>query len=743
MPNLLSGSTLRDGGSGEFITLAGAMPQLPATETTLTGFTIVTNELLQTTYRSSLGFVEFTTSSMYGALPDGQINVLATGTTYNAISTSTASFVVQGGVGIGANLIVEDDIVVNGITVGRGYEGFNNVVIRGTATNVLNDYPEGQNSIAIGHTTLDGLATSNKAIAIGRLALSSGTLVQNTIAIGDSALKQLGVADSELISTITNVVLPAQLTLAGLSNATTATADIPFHNLSTGTKIYFQGVLGYNLTTTTNAVNNKSFYVNPVNTLTVELYYNKSLTSALNGTSATVYVTGGTVDQPIRVTSPGHGLSTGTEVTLNNIVGTTELNGQHVFIEVISSSTFDAFTDNILKTPVIGTSYTAYSSSGTVSRTYIRNRNIAIGTGAAESFIDGESNFFFGDRVAQNFTTGSNNFIIGHQVATNLVRGSGIIAIGADNIVDGVDNQINIGSVFYYNGTGTATINADTEVGLGTESTSSTTGALTVVGGAGVEKSLHVGNELHVNSSTFVYGDLLPGTTTTNLGSPSNPFKSLYLNGTTLYLSTVTLKSPDDLTFKVESTAGYVTQTVGNLYLNSGLVSNGVGSGSLRVTGGAGILGDVNLGAALTVEGGGAVSLSPDGASVTIKPTTGGSVEIRPATEGTIDNMAIGQNDAADANFNVTQVLATTSATNSTTGALTVLGGVGIQGKVYAATGLPEENYELFTPRTYITSGTPPSQARIGEFWIDDLTAALFLRIKEGTSTFWVQIGST
>ena len=61
MPSLLSGSTLRRGGSGEFIELANAQPQLPATDTTLTGFTLVTNSLLQTSYRSSLGFVEFTT----------------------------------------------------------------------------------------------------------------------------------------------------------------------------------------------------------------------------------------------------------------------------------------------------------------------------------------------------------------------------------------------------------------------------------------------------------------------------------------------------------------------------------------------------------------------------------------------------------------------------------------------------------------------------------------------------------
>ena len=80
MPRLISGSTLRRGGSGDFIDLAGAMPQLPPTNTTATGFTLVTDSLLRTTYRSSLGFVEFGDSSMYSSLPAGTITVLATGT---------------------------------------------------------------------------------------------------------------------------------------------------------------------------------------------------------------------------------------------------------------------------------------------------------------------------------------------------------------------------------------------------------------------------------------------------------------------------------------------------------------------------------------------------------------------------------------------------------------------------------------------------------------------------------------
>ena len=58
MSKLLSGSTLRAGGSNEFITLATAQPQLPESPTTSTGYTVVTDALLRTSYRSSLGNLE-------------------------------------------------------------------------------------------------------------------------------------------------------------------------------------------------------------------------------------------------------------------------------------------------------------------------------------------------------------------------------------------------------------------------------------------------------------------------------------------------------------------------------------------------------------------------------------------------------------------------------------------------------------------------------------------------------------
>jgi hypothetical protein len=205
MPGLLSGSLLRKGGSGEFIDLANAQPQLPPTDTTSTGFTIVTDGLFRTTYRSSLGNIEFRNAELYSNLSTGTIRILATGTGIISTSTNTGLFVVNGDIGVWGTMNIGKDIKINGITIGQGYQGINNIVVRGNALPLPNDFETGQSSIAVGYDTLLGVATSFKTIAIGRYALSSGTQISNSIAIGDSALKLTGVRQTVFVATITNV----------------------------------------------------------------------------------------------------------------------------------------------------------------------------------------------------------------------------------------------------------------------------------------------------------------------------------------------------------------------------------------------------------------------------------------------------------------------------------------------------------------------------------------------------------
>jgi hypothetical protein len=525
MPKLLSGSTLRKGKSGEFLDLSNAQPQLPASETTLTGFTVATDSLLRTSYKTSLGFVGFTTGTMFSLLPEGTIRVLATGSSFLSTSTSSGNFVVQGGIGIGGNMHVEDDIVVSRLTIGTGYEGKNNIVFRNTESTAISGFEDGQNSIAIGYDVLNGLITANKVIAMGRRALSSGTDISNTIAIGDSALALMGTNNFPFLATITSVTLTAATSITNITNTSPMVITSPLHNLTTGYQIMISGVNG--ISTASGApsiVNQTSYWVDVLSANTFSLYANKQRTIYANGSTTTYqgsiisltnYVSGGTVISPVQVTvQSNHNISTGTRVYLNNIVGTTQLNQRNFFVEVISSLTLTLFNNSILVLPENGTGYTSYISSGTIYRYVANDNNIALGINTAPVLQNGDSNFFFGNNLVTSMITGSNNTFIGHNVGANLTNVNGTIALGGDNLVDNKDNQINIGSVFYYDGAGNSDWNSDVRLGLGTASIGTDTGALVVIGGMAVQGAVYshiVGNPnenflLHSQTTTITTG---------------------------------------------------------------------------------------------------------------------------------------------------------------------------------------------------------------------------------------------
>lgn len=746
MARLLSGSTIRRGGSGEFLDLAGAQPQLPPTPTTSTGFTLVTDEFLRTSYRSSLGNLEFNSGTIYSNLADGIIRLFGTGTGYvhvtsstQTTSTTSGALVVNGGIGVGDRLWVEKDIIVNGLTIGQGFKGTNNIVIQGSAVDNVNEFNEGRASVAIGFDALTGLSTSLKSIAIGRYALSSGTNVSNSIAIGDSALKNLGIVD--------------RVTIGGITSAT--------------------------------------------------------LTS------------------PIEITVVDHNITTGTQVFIQGVVGMTELNDQSFWVNWINSSTLALYTNNILTTPTTGVN--PYISSGTVYKILERNNNIAIGSNAGSKLMDGVRNFFFGDAVAPNFTTGSNNFFIGHEVAANMITGNNNIAIGGDNLVNGQDDQVNIGSVFYYDGAGYTQLNSDIGLGLGSESTSTTTGALTVLGGVGLTGNLTVGKTVRIQStlsststttgSLVVNGGIGVGeninaggdivlvstngdkkfaitaggyqnaiSITHNIsdayldfGGP-NGFGNLYIRysgsstGFVKFTSTLSSNSTDSGSVQVVGGVGIGENlTIGGLVRATNTQeSTTITNGSLVVSGGVGIQGNLNVGRELNVvgeytatispagvgdiilqtrgsgdvqispNGGGNVYMSPVAGDVRMEPILGGTVHINPSIPGEINNMIIGNlpGGPESAIFTTVRVSSTLTSTSTTTGALLVEGGVGILGDVYSNTGNPDENYMLYTPKVYVTAGIPPALPRIGDFWIDSTIPAYLQYIRDGTDTFWIQVGA-
>jgi hypothetical protein len=624
MPKLLSGSTLRAGGSNTFINLAGAQPQLPESPTTSTGYTLVTDSLLRTEYRSSLGNLEINSGTIFNNIPNGNITLTGTGTgivyvSRNTASTSTTTgaLVVRGGVGIGGGLWTAEDIHVNGLTIGQGYQGVNNIVISGTASPQINEFSEGQESIAIGYDALLGLTTSYKSIAIGRYALSSGTEIRNSIAIGDSALKETG-----------------------------SISSIPFGSITTITQA-----------------------------------------------------------SPLVLTVPDHNTITGTHVVISNVVGMTQVNGLKGYVKVINSSTLELYSNINVSIPIDSTGFTAYISSGTISRLLDRDNNIAIGNNAGSKLIDGQQNFFFGDGVAANLTTGSYNFFIGHEVGQNITEGSGIIGIGGDNLVNGVNDQVNIGSVFYYNGAGLLELMADTEIGLGTTA-GTDTAALFVIGGANIQ------DNLLVNSTVT--------TTSTNSGAVIvaggvGIAKDLYVGG----IIYGTINTTTNIAGGTQGSIPYQTSTGTTALLPIGTV-------------GQVLLSDGSLPYWEDPSGSG-------GGGVGIISTASQAVLVSTATTSTVYylglNELIGSYSYVDSDPGLAYITTSSSTSSYYTSGTNVLT---VPGDIYSATGNPDEGNLLYTPRVTV-SATAPLYPRVGDFWIDTVSGIEFQWIKDGTSLFWIQ----
>jgi cytoskeletal protein CcmA (bactofilin family) len=710
MARLLSGSTLRRGGSREFLDLKGAMPQLPPSETTATGFTVATDSLYRTTYRSSLGFIEIHTATMWSALPEGTIRILSSGTSFLAENTYSGNLVVEGGVGIGGNMHVEEDIVINGLTLGKGYEGRNNLVFRGSSVPQINDFNEGQSSISIGYDSLQGIITSYKNIAIGRYTLSSGTELSNSIAIGDSALKEIGSVKTIYVATVTGITLVPSMSITAATNSDPVLVTAAGHGLSTGTQVYITGVVG--LTTgSSSLVNNKPFWIDVVNSNSFELYVNKTLSKGLNGTSATIYTSSGTIISPVIVESINHNLTTGTNVFIDNIVGTTELNNKFYYVDSLTSSTLAIFVDSILNKPLDGTGFTSYISDGTLSVRSTYKNNVALGVDAGKKLINGSQNLLLGDRVGLNLTTGSNNILIGYQTSLVLKNGSGNISLGGDNIVDGLDNQVNIGSVFYFDGQGNANLSADTTIGLGSLAEILTPGPLTATS--------------QVSAGTAVIGGLF------------------------VWKNAVVAENIDVLGVTTSTIAGRLDindETEANTYLSGG---------ALHIEGGLSVNKSIHVGQNLVVIGNGDVTLSPDGGDVFLKPALAGTVEIYPNTQGLIDNVIIGSLNPAAGTFDqitgdTLQINSTASSISTTTGqAVVVNGGIGIlkdayvAGGIYGRDGNTDEGNLIYSPKVTVTSSTvAPLSPKVGDIWIDASIPAYLQYIKDGTSTFWIQVGA-
>ena len=82
-------------------------------------------------------------------------------------------------------------------------------------------------------------------------------------------------------------------------------------------------------------------------------------------------ISGITAASPVVVTTNNaHSFTDGTEVTLVDVVGMTNVNGNEYFMDVLTGTTFALYSDRQLTTPIDGTGFSAYTSGGVATADY-------------------------------------------------------------------------------------------------------------------------------------------------------------------------------------------------------------------------------------------------------------------------------------------------------------------------------------------------------------------------------------
>jgi hypothetical protein len=233
------------------------------------------------------------------------------------------------------------------------------------------------------------------------------------------------------------------------------------------------------------------------------------------------------------------------------------------------------------------------------------------------------------------------------------------------------------------------------------------TGVLSLIAGTDTRVSSATGNVTVWNASTL-QSVTDRGSTTTNRIRIANGFSQVG-TGTSIDGGTWT-----NAVFVVDGDAG----VGGNLYIQGDFYASGKAVLTTSTLGGS-----LNQGQDITI---------------TTNTATG---------EITWDNVSTLQSVTGRGNTTTNRVLFlnTSNSTSTTTGAITVAGGVGVAKDVYVGQavyaqdgGSPAYNYKLYTPQVTVSTSTPVG-SRIGDFWIDPSIGVEYQYVPNGTQTVWIQ----
>ena len=365
------------------------------------------------------------------------------------------------------------------------------------------------------------------------------------------------------------------------------------------------------------------------------------------------------------------------------------------------------------------------------------------------------------------------NVGLGVAVSTNtgptvLLTNTGVLSLtaGTDTVVSTATGDVTVWSISTLQ-TVTARGNttsvpiritaANTSIGPGT-------GAFVVNGGASIGEKLYASEiydngERVISSATVIAGPGLQGG-----GVLRGPFSTIALTNTgvlslTAGTDTAVSTATGDVVVWNTSTLQSVTNrgstTTNRIHIANGFSQVGTGTGSSGGTwsNAAFIVdGDGGFGGNLYING----DFYANGKSVLTTATLGGSlnqgedikITINTTTyEVTWDNISTldSVTRRGSTTTHVIHFANTSNSTSTDTGSLHSDGGIGVTkdvvvgGAVYAQNGgIPQYNYQLYTPVVNVST-TTPTNARIGDFWIDPSIGVEYQYVPNGTQTVWIQ----
>jgi hypothetical protein len=233
----------------------------------------------------------------------------------------------------------------------------------------------------------------------------------------------------------------------------------------------------------------------------------------------------------------------------------------------------------------------------------------------------------------------------------------------------------------------------------GTTSSSVSTGALVVAGGAGINGALHIQNTGDVSANI---GTLFTGNTVTNANLGA--FQTFSNANAATQATSINTINANIGAFYTYANTKIGTNANSNLVVTATTTSTSTTTGALVVAGGVGIAGNLNVGsgtsgykATFASPGAGTSGVMFIGAALN---SSGNGLVISSTTRTTADNTVpllhiIARDGGVALSTTVqgnTVIGSTTTSTSTTTGALVVRGGTGVAGNVY-------------TDRLYTTTG--------------------------------------